>query len=70
MRMGGHVHGQAVHRGGEVRAVVEIEATQKILIGLAIARVLRDHEAGYGFQHFAGPQQWPALQHFCAHHAL
>ena len=51
-----HVDGNAVDAGGEVRAVIEIEAAQEILVGLAVAAVLRDDEARNGLQQLAGAQ--------------
>ena len=33
--MGGHVHLDAVHPGGKVGAMVQVEATQEILVSLA-----------------------------------
>ncbi len=51
-----HVHGQAIHAGGEIRAVVEIEAAQEILVRLTVAAVLGDDEARHHFEHFARTQ--------------
>ena len=45
-----HIDRHTVDPGSEIRAVVEIEAAQKILVSLAATRVLcRDH-AGHGFE--------------------
>ncbi len=41
-----HVHRDAVDRNREVGAVVGVEAAQEILVGLAAARVLYDHQPG------------------------
>ena len=50
-----HVDRHAVDACREVGAVVEVEAAQEVLVGLAVARVLRDDHAGRRFQEFAGP---------------
>jgi hypothetical protein len=47
-----------------------IEATEKILVGLATASVLRDDEAGNRFQHFAGTKNRAILDLLCAHCSL
>ena len=61
MRMRGHVHGHAVYEAGEIGAVVQVKAAQEILIGLAIAAVLRDDHAWHKLQHLRRPQAWAAL---------
>jgi hypothetical protein len=48
-----HVHRDPVDAGREIRAVVEIEAAQEILVRLAVARVLGHDESGHGLQQFA-----------------
>ena len=48
--------GNAVDAGREIGAVIEIEAAQEILVGLAVAAVLRDDEARHGLQQLAGAQ--------------
>jgi hypothetical protein len=45
-----HVHGNAVDAGRQVRAVIEIETAQEILIRLAVAAVLGDDQARHDFQ--------------------
>ena len=49
-----HVDRHAVHVGREVGAVVEVEAAQEVLVGLAVAAVLRDDQPGHDLEHFAG----------------
>ena len=44
--MGRHVDGHAVDLDGEIGAVVEIEAAQKILVGFAFAGMLGDDQPG------------------------
>ncbi len=51
-----HVDGNAIDAGCEVSAVVEIEATQEILVRLAVAAVLGYDEARYRLQQFASAQ--------------
>jgi hypothetical protein len=46
MRVRRQVERHAVQIGGEIRAVIQIEAAQKILVGLSAARVLGDDDAG------------------------
>src|SRR5215208_409158 len=50
----GHVDRHAIDRDGQIGAMVEIEAAQKVLVGFSLAAVLRDDQAGDGFQEFAG----------------
>src|SRR5262245_35943032 len=54
--VGAHVDRHAVDRDGEIGAVVEIKATQEILVGLALARVLGHDQAGRRFEEFARPR--------------
>ena len=62
MPVGTHVERNAVEVSGEVGTVVEIEAAQKILVGLAGAGVLGGDHSGHGFDQFADPQQWRQLE--------
>jgi hypothetical protein len=70
VRVGGHVERHAFDPGREVGAVVEVEAAQEILVGLAVARMLRDHAARHRLQHFAGAQQRQVGEALAAHPAL
>ena len=70
MGMGGHVGRHAHHPGGEVGAVVQVEATQVVLVGLAVAAVLGNDQAGDDFQHLAGAQQRAGGQLFLRHRAF
>jgi len=54
--VGGHVDGHAVDKGREVGAVVEVEAAQEVLVGLAVAAVLGDDHAGHEFEHLGRAQ--------------
>jgi hypothetical protein len=47
--MGRHVHRHAVDGNGEVRAMVEVEAAQKILVGFALAGMLGHDQARHHF---------------------
>ena len=42
--------------------MVEVEAAQEILVGLALAAVLGDDQAGRGLEHLAGPDDRPGVQ--------
>ena len=53
MRVRRQVKRHIVEEYGEIRAVVEIEAAQEILVGLAAAGVLRDDDAGHRLQDFS-----------------
>ena len=52
--MGRHVDGHAVDADGEIGAVVEIEAAQKILVGFAFAGMLGDDQPRHHLQRLAG----------------
>lgn len=62
MAMGAHVGGHAVDGDGDVAAVVEVEAAQEVLVGFSLAGMLRDDEAGHGFQHLAGAGDRPVVE--------
>ena len=49
-----HVDRHAVHEPGKIRAVIEIEPAQKILVRLARTGMLRGDDAGYVFDQLAG----------------
>ncbi len=49
--------GMPMHLGGEVAAVVEVEAAQEVLVGLSVARVLGDDQAGHRLQSLGRAQQ-------------
>ena len=54
--VGRHIERHAVEVDGEVGAVIELEAAKLILIGLALAAMLRDQETGNrSFQRLARP---------------
>ena len=55
-----HVDRHAVDGDGKIRAVVEIEAAQKILVGFALAGMLGDDQARHDFQHLADPRRTAA----------
>ena len=55
--MADHIGRHAHHRRREIAAMVEIEAAQEVLVGLAVAGVLGNDHAGDGFQRFCRPQQ-------------
>jgi hypothetical protein len=51
--MGGEIDGYAVNKTGEIRAMVQIKAAQKILIGFAAPTVLRHGYARHDLQDFS-----------------
>ena len=53
VRVRGQVQRHIVEEDSDIRAVVEIEAAKKVLVGLAATRVLRDDEAGHCLQNLA-----------------
>ena len=55
--MGGEIHGDAIHKAGEIRAMVQIETTQKILIGFPGATVLRHDYPRDDLQNFSWAQE-------------
>ena len=59
-----------VQENGEIRAVVEIEAAKKILVGLAPAGVLSDDETGNRLQNFSRTKNRTILDFLCAHRSL
>jgi len=65
-----HVDRHAVDEGREVRAVIEIEATQEVLVGLAVAAVLRDDHPRHELEDLTGAKGRTALQQLGADHAL
>ncbi len=59
MGVGAEIDRHALDAGREVRAVVEIEAAQVILVSLAPAGVGGDDHARHGLQDFGGAQDRP-----------
>ena len=59
--MGAQLHRHAGHPGGKVGAVIEFEAAQEVLVGLAGAAVRGDHDARDRFKQRAGAQQRTAF---------
>ncbi len=70
VRVAGDVGRHADDGGGEIAAVVEVEAAQEILVGLAVARMLGDDHARYRLQQFGGAQQRPRRQLLRRHRAV
>ncbi len=56
VRMGRHVDRHAVDPGREVGTVIEIEAAEEVLVGLAVTRMLGHDDAGDVLEHFGRPQ--------------
>jgi hypothetical protein len=55
--MGGEVDGYAIDKTGEIRAMIQIEATQKILIGFPGATVLCHDHTRNDLQNFSWAQE-------------
>ena len=55
MAMRAHVDRHAVDETGEIRAVIEVEAAQEILVRLARSRMLRGDDAGHILHQFTRP---------------
>ena len=55
--MGAHVDRHVVDSDGEIGAVVEIEAAQKILVGFALAAMLGHDQPRHDFQQLADPRR-------------
>ena len=70
MRMCGHVHRHACEPRREIGAVIKVVAAREILIGFAVARMLRDDQPRHGFQHFARAQQRTLFDPFARGRAL
>ena len=62
MAVAGQVHRHARDGRAEVGAVIEVEATQEVLVGLAVTGMLRDDQAGHDLQQLAGAQARTVLQ--------
>jgi hypothetical protein len=68
--MGRKVDRHAGERRGEVGAVIEVEAAKVVLVGLALAAVLTDDDAGDGLEDFARPHDRPRVELSCGDRAL
>ena len=56
MPMGAHVDRHVVQRDINVGAVIEVEAAQEVLVGLALAAVLGGDQSRHNLEHFADPR--------------
>ena len=70
VRVRRQVQRHIVQENGEIRAVVEIEAAKKILVGFAAAGVLGDDDAGNRLQDFSRTKNRTVLEFRCAHCSL
>ena len=59
--VGAHVDRHAVDRDRQIRAVVQIKAAQKILVGFALAAVLGDDQPGHDLERFGGARKRPGI---------
>jgi hypothetical protein len=53
MGMGRKIDRDTINKTGEIRAMVQIETAQKILIGFPRATVLRYDQTRYDLEHFS-----------------
>jgi len=58
----GQVHRDAIQRRGEIRAVVEVEPAQEVLVRLPVAGMLGGDQSGHRLQHLARPLDGPLVQ--------
>ena len=70
MRVRWHVCWNARNRCCEIRAVIQVESAQKVLIGLAVTRVLGDHHPGDRLQQLPAPEQRQVLEVLFADRSL
>ncbi len=70
MGMGAHVDRHIVDPDRQIGAMIEIIAAQEILIGFALAAVLRDDQSGHGLQKFSGAAHWARIQLLAGHAGL
>ena len=66
--VGAHIHRHAIDAGGEIGAVVEVEAAQIVLVGLAAAGVRGDDHARHRLEKFPLAQDRPLGQFHAADH--
>ena len=64
VRVRDEIHWNTIDARGEIGAVVEIEAAQIILVGFALAAVLRDDQARHRLQNLARTNDGPQLDLF------
>ena len=64
------VHLHSGDRRREVGPVIEVEAAQVVLVGLALPRMLADDDARDGLEDVSGPRDGPYLDLFRGHRAL
>jgi hypothetical protein len=62
MAVAAHVDRHAIHKPGEIGAMIEVEAAQEILVGLALTRMLSSDNAGHILHQFTGAGYWLILE--------
>jgi hypothetical protein len=65
--MRGYIDRDAIDTRGEISPVVQIKATQEILIGFPAPTVLGDDHARHDLQDFAWTYKWPRFELGLAH---
>ena len=62
VRVGAQVDRDAVDPQGEVGAVIEVEAAEKVLVSLPAAGVLGDHDPGDDLEEFTAAEEGPCRE--------
>ncbi len=70
VRVRRQVDRHAGNRRREVRAVIQVEAAQIVLVGFPFPAVLADDQPGYGFQQLTGPHDRPRFELLAGHGTL
>src|SRR5690348_15598909 len=68
--MTGQIDRHTIYKGRKIRAVIEIEPTQEILIGLAITAMLGSDHAGNKFNELTDARKWTILDLLLAYESL
>jgi hypothetical protein len=70
MPMGAHVDRHVLQRDIDIGAVIEVEAAQEILVGLALPAVLGGDQTRHQLEHFADPRSRLLLDLFAGDNSL
>jgi hypothetical protein len=68
--VGGPVDRHVIDKAGEIRPVIQIEPAHQILVRLALARMDRHHQAGYGLVQLSDPIDRPKVDLLVGDRAL
>jgi len=70
MSVSRHVDRDTIHESREIGAMVEVEATQEILVSLAVPAVLSHDEPRHGLEHLRRTQQRTVLEYLLRSRSL